>query len=160
LRYNELYSKLFFMTNNNLIETAISAGTFKTLVAAVKAAGLVEALSGSGPFTVFAPNDEAFAKLPSGTVEGLLENIPKLRSILTYHVVSGRITCSDVERITAGGQTPNVTTLQGSPVKLKVNGVFKKTVYVNDAKVISADINASNGVIHVIDRVILPEASQ
>lgn len=102
------------MTNNNLIETAISAGTFKTLVAAVKAAGLVEALSGSGPFTVFAPNDEAFAKLPSGTVEGLLENVPKLRSILTYHVVSGRITSSDVERITAGGQTPNVTTLIGS----------------------------------------------
>jgi len=142
--------------NSNIVETAVSAGSFTTLVAAVKAAGLVDALSSPGPFTVFAPNDEAFAKLPPGTVEGLLQDIPKLRSILTYHVVSGRITSTDVAKITSGGQTPNVTTLQGSPIKVKMNGMFNKTVHVNDAKVISPDIDASNGVIHVIDKVILP----
>jgi uncharacterized surface protein with fasciclin (FAS1) repeats len=142
--------------NNNIVETAVSAGSFKTLVAAVKAAGLVDALSGPGPFTVFAPNDEAFAKLPAGTVEGLLIDLPKLRSILTYHVISGKVTSADVARITSGGQTPNVTTLQGSPIKVKMNGMFNKTVHVNDAKVVSADINASNGIIHVIDKVILP----
>jgi uncharacterized surface protein with fasciclin (FAS1) repeats len=142
--------------NSNIVETAVSAGSFKTLVAAVKAAGLVDALSSSGPFTIFAPNDEAFTKLPPGTVEGLLKDIPKLRSILTYHVVSGKITSSDVAKITSGGETPNVTTLQGSPIKVKMNGMFNKTVHVNDAKVLSADINASNGVIHVIDKVILP----
>ena len=144
------------MNNNSIVETAVSAGSFKTLVAAVKAAGLVDALSSPGPFTVFAPNDEAFAKLPLGTVEELLQDIPKLRSILTYHVVSGKITSADVEKITSGGETPNVTTLQGSPIKVKMNGMFNKTVHVNDAKVISPDISASNGVIHVIDKVILP----
>jgi len=142
--------------NSNIVETAVSAGSFKTLVAAVKAAGLVDALSSAGPFTVFAPNDEAFAKLPPGTVEGLLLDIPKLRSILTYHVVSGKITSADVAKITSGGETPNVTTLQGSSVKVKMNGMFSKTVHVNDAKVISPDISASNGIIHVIDKVILP----
>src|SRR5271157_2890312 len=111
------------MNNNNIVETAVSAGSFKTLVAAVKAAGLVDALSGTGPFTVFAPNDEAFAKLPAGTVEGLLQNIPKLRSILTYHVISGRVTAADVAKITSGGKTPTVTTLQGSTIKLKMNGM-------------------------------------
>ena len=141
---------------NNIVETAISAGSFKTLVTAVKAAGLVDALSSPGPFTVFAPSDEAFAKLPAGTEESLLNDIPKLRSILTYHVISGSVTAADVQKITAGGQTPSVNTLQGSPVKLKMNGVFNKAVYVNDAKVISADIKASNGVIHIIDKVILP----
>jgi uncharacterized surface protein with fasciclin (FAS1) repeats len=143
-------------SNFNIVETAISAGSFKTLVAAVKAAGLVDALSSPGPFTVFAPNDEAFAKLPAGTVEGLLKDIPKLRSILTYHVVSGRIMAADVAKITSGGQTPKVTTLQGSPIEVKMNGMFNKTVHVNDAKVISPDVDASNGVIHVIDKVILP----
>ena len=141
---------------NNIVETAVSAGSFKTLVTAVKAAGLVDALSSPGPFTVFAPSDEALAKLPAGTVESLLNDIPKLRSILTYHVISGSVTAADVQKITAGGQTPSVNTLQGSPVKLKMNGVFNKAVYVNDAKVISADIKASNGVIHIIDKVILP----
>ncbi|MDG6998700.1 MAG: fasciclin domain-containing protein [Nitrososphaerota archaeon] len=141
---------------NNIVETAVSAGSFQTLVTAVKAAGLVDALSGPGPFTVFAPNDEAFAKLPAGTVESLLKDITKLRSILTYHVVSGSVSSSEVQRLTTGGQTPSVNTLQGSPVKLKMNGMFNKSAYVNDAKVISADVRASNGIIHVIDRVILP----
>ena len=141
---------------SNIVETAVSAGSFKTLVTAVKAAGLVDALSGTGPFTVFAPNDEAFAKLPAGTVEALLQDIPKLRGILTYHVVSGKVTAADVWKITVGGQMPNVGTLQGSPVKLKMNGILNKSIYVNDAKVISSDIKASNGIIHVIDKVILP----
>ena len=141
---------------NNIVETAVSAGSFQTLVTAVKAAGLVDALSGPGPFTVFAPNDEAFAKLPAGTVESLLKDISKLRSILTYHVVSASVTAADVEKNTSGGQTQSVNTLQGSPVKLKMNGMFNKSVYVNDAKVISADVKTSNGVIHVIDKVILP----
>ncbi|MCL4518371.1 MAG: fasciclin domain-containing protein [Thaumarchaeota archaeon] len=141
---------------NNIVETAVYAGSFKTLVTAVKAAGLADALSGTGPFTVFAPSDEAFAKLPDGTVEALLQDIPKLRSVLTYHVVSGKVTASDVWKITAGGKTPNVSTLQGSLVKLKMNGILNKSIYVNDAKVITSDIEASNGVIHVIDKVILP----
>ncbi len=141
---------------NNIVETAVSAGSFKTLVTAVKAAGLVDALSGPGPFTVFAPNDEAFAKLPAGAVDSLLKDTPKLRSVLTYHVISGSVTAADVQKITAGGQTPSVNTLQGSPVKLKMNGMLTKSAYVNDAKVISSDIKASNGVIHVIDKVILP----
>ena len=140
---------------NNIVETAVSAGSFKTLVTAVKAAGLVDALSSPGPFTVFAPNDEAFAKLPAGTVESLLKDIPKLRSILTYHVVSGSVTAADVQKITAGGQTPSVNSLQGSPLQLKMVGTLNKSVYVNDARVISADVKATNGVIHVIDKVIL-----
>src|SRR5579875_1088059 len=107
------------MTNNNLIETAISAGTFKTLVAAVKAAGLVEALSGDGPFTVFAPTDEAFAKLPSGTVEGLLEpgNKDRLKAILTYHVLSGRWTAADVVKLDGR----SIETTQGSTVVIEVD---------------------------------------
>jgi uncharacterized surface protein with fasciclin (FAS1) repeats len=141
---------------NNIVETAVSAGSFKTLVAAVKAAGLVDALSGPGPFTVFAPNDEAFSRLPTGTVEGLLQDIPKLRGILTYHVVSGKVNSADVERLTAGGKKAQVETLQGSPVTLKLNGIPSNSVYVNDAKVISTDIEATNGIIHVIDKVILP----
>jgi uncharacterized surface protein with fasciclin (FAS1) repeats len=145
-----------FMSNSNIVETAASAGSFRTLVTAVKAAGLADALSGPGPFTVFAPNDEAFSKLPSGTVESLLKDIPKLRSILTYHVVSGKISSADVAKITSGGEIASVTTLQGSPIKVKMNGLFNKTVHINDAKVVSADIYASNGVIHVIDQVILP----
>ena len=145
---------------NNIVETAVSAGSFKTLVAAVRAAGLVEALSGPGPFTVFAPTDDAFEKLPPGTVEALLKDIPKLRSILTYHVISGTVTSSDVAKITCGGQTPSVTTLQGSAIKLKTEGTFTKSVHVNDAKVVMADIAASNGVIHVIDRVILPPVTE
>ena len=144
------------MNTSNIVQTAVSAGSFSTLVAAVKAAGLVDALSGTGPFTVFAPNDEAFAKLPKGTVEALLQDIPKLRSILTYHVVSGKVMASDVAKLTSGGQTPSVSTLQGSKITLKMNGMFNKTVHVNDAKVISADVGASNGVIHVIDKVIMP----
>jgi uncharacterized surface protein with fasciclin (FAS1) repeats len=130
----------------NIVETAIAAGSFNTLVAAVKAAGLVDTLTGKGPFTVFAPTDEAFAKLPKGTVESLLRDKAKLTSILTYHVVSGKIMSKDVMNL------KKAKTVQGQDIKIDT----KSGVKVNNAKVVKADIEASNGVIHVIDTVILP----
>jgi uncharacterized surface protein with fasciclin (FAS1) repeats len=131
----------------NIVETAIAAGSFKTLVAAVQAAGLVETLSGPGPFTVFAPTDDAFAKLPEGTVEGLLKDIPKLTSILTYHVVSGKVTAADVMKLTTA------KTVQGQNVSIDT----KAGVKIDGATVVKADVMADNGVIHVIDAVILPK---
>ena len=133
----------------NIVETAVSAGSFNTLVAAVKAAGLVETLSGPGPFTVFAPSDAAFAKLPAGTVEALLADKAKLASILTYHVVSGKVTAGQI--IQMNGAQP--ATVNGKPVDVVVRD---GKVYVNGAQVTTADIPASNGVIHVIDTVLLP----
>ncbi len=130
----------------NIVETAVAAGTFKTLVAAVKAAGLVETLSGQGPFTVFAPGDDAFAKLPAGTVDSLLKDIPKLKDILTYHVVAGKVMAADVAGITSA------KTVQGKELSIDT----KDGVKVNEAKVIKADIEADNGVIHVIDAVLIP----
>jgi uncharacterized surface protein with fasciclin (FAS1) repeats len=141
----------------DIVDTAVQAGTFKTLVAAVKAAGLVQTLKSPGPFTVFAPSDEAFAALPKGTVEGLLKDIPNLSSILTYHVIPGRVSAADVMKMT-GGKTAEAKTVQGQPVTLKTQGILSKSVYVNDAKVVKADVGATNGVIHVIDKVIMPEA--
>ncbi|MDA7632515.1 fasciclin domain-containing protein [bacterium] len=134
--------------DKNIVEIAASAGQFNTLVAAVKAAGLVETLVGKGPFTVFAPTDEAFGKLPDGTIADLLkpENKEKLVSILTYHVLSGKVPASAVK-------TMKVKTVNGQEVSLKVSD---KGVTVNSATVIKADIMATNGVIHVIDTVILP----
>jgi uncharacterized surface protein with fasciclin (FAS1) repeats len=132
----------------NIVETAVGAGSFTTLVAAVEAAGLVETLSGEGPFTVFAPTDEAFAALPEGTVESLLmpENRDQLVAVLTYHVVPGAVMSTDL----SDGMT--ATTVQGADITIDLdNGVM-----VNDATVTTADIEASNGVIHVIDSVILP----
>ena len=135
----------------DIVDTAVAAGSFKTLAAALQAAGLIETLKGPGPFTVFAPTDEAFAKLPAGTVEMLLkpENKAKLTRILTYHVVSGKVMAADVVKVKSAkavsGDTITVTT-QGS------------TVMVDNAKVVKTDIPASNGVIHVIDTVILPKA--
>lgn len=134
----------------DIVDTAVSAGSFNTLVAAVKAAGLVDTLKGPGPFTVFAPTDEAFAKLPAGTVEDLLkpENKDKLVAVLTYHVVPGKVMSSDV-----AGKKMSVATAQGGKIDVDAtNGVT-----VNDANVVAADVSASNGVIHVIDRVILPQ---
>ena len=133
---------------HDIVDTAVEAGSFNTLVAAVKAAGLVEALKGDGPFTVFAPTDEAFAKLPAGTVESLLkpENKDKLAAILTYHVVSGKILSSDVK-------PGRVETLQGS----KLNVTSKNgALMVDQAKIVATDVTATNGVIHVIDQVIMP----
>lgn len=134
---------------DNIPATAVKSGKFKTLVAAAKAAGLVEALSGKGPFTVFAPTDEAFAKLPKGTVEALLkpENKAKLASILKYHVVQGRVYSTDA--LAAG----KAKTLQGDAVRIAVKN---KKAMVNDANLVATDLDASNGVIHVIDSVILP----
>lgn len=133
----------------NIIETATAANSFKTLITAVKAAGLVETLTGTGPFTVFAPNDEAFAKLPQGTVEELLKNIPKLKRVLSYHVVVGKMMASEVSKL------PSAKTLEGQSVGIASNNGVK----VNDAKLIKADITCDNGVIHVIDTVLtLPTA--
>ncbi|GAB4394450.1 MAG: fasciclin domain-containing protein [Kiloniellaceae bacterium] len=135
----------------DIVDTAVSAGQFETLVAAVKAAGLVDTLKGEGPYTVFAPTDEAFAKLPAGTVEDLLkpENKDKLVAILTYHVVPGKVMSGDVlnKQVKAG-------TVEGSELSINaLNG----GVSVDEAKVIQADIETSNGVIHVIDTVVIPE---
>jgi len=132
-----------------IVDVAVGAGSFKTLVAAVKAAGLAETLSGPGPFTVFAPTDDAFAKLPPGTVDSLLkpENKAKLKAILLYHVVAGKVLSTDLK---AG----SVKTLNGEDVTIDLSGSSPK---VNDATVIKADIPASNGVIHVIDTVLLPK---
>ena len=134
----------------DIVDTAVSAGKFNTLVTAVKAAGLVDTLKGKGPFTVFAPTDEAFAKLPAGTVEDLLkpENKEKLVAVLTYHVVPGKIMAKDI-----AGKKAMVDTVQGG--KLSVDAT--KGVKVDQAEVISTDIEASNGVIHVIDAVVLPK---
>jgi len=139
----------------DIVDTAVTAGSFKTLVAAVQAAGLVQTLKSPGPFTVFAPSDAAFEALPKGTVEGLLKDIPKLTAILTYHVVSGRVSAADVMSMTKD-KMAEVKTVQGQTVTLKTRGLLSKHVYVNDAKVVQADIGATNGVIHVIDKVILP----
>jgi uncharacterized surface protein with fasciclin (FAS1) repeats len=135
----------------DIVDTAVASGSFNTLVAAIKAAGLVEVLKGEGPFTVFAPTDEAFAKLPKGTLEELLkpDNKALLQSILTYHVVSGEVLAEDVVELDFAA------TVQGSDVAIRVE---KGVVRVGEATVIATDIQTSNGVIHVIDSVILPEA--
>lgn len=135
--------------DKDIVDTAVAAGDFKTLAAALDAAGLVETLKEEGPFTVFAPTDAAFAKLPAGTVEDLLkpENKDKLAAILTYHVVSGKVMASDVVGL------DEAKTVNGKSVDIEVEG---NSVKVNDANVTATDIAASNGVIHVIDTVILP----
>ncbi|PSB19532.1 fasciclin domain-containing protein [Phormidesmis priestleyi ULC007] len=130
----------------DIVDVAVNAGSFTTLVAAVKAAGLVETLKGAGPFTVFAPTDEAFAKLPAGTVEGLLKDLPKLKKILTYHVVSGKVMAADVVKL------KSAKTVEGSDVKIDASNGVK----VNDSTVVTPDVAADNGVIHIIDTVLLP----
>ncbi len=135
----------------DIVDTAVAAGSFNTLAAALTAAGLVETLKGDGPFTVFAPTDDAFAKLPAGTVEELLkpENKEKLTAILTYHVVAGKVMAEDVVKLT------EAKTVEGSDVKITV---VDGTVKINDSTVTKADIKASNGVIHVVDAVLMPAA--
>jgi len=132
---------------DNIIETAIKAGNFNTLVTAIKEAQLVETLSEPGPFTVFAPTDEAFANLPTGTAEGLLKDIPKLKSILTYHVLEGKMLSEDLANLTSA------KTIQGQDIDIDT----KDGVKINKAKVTNPNILASNGVIHIIDTVILPK---
>jgi uncharacterized surface protein with fasciclin (FAS1) repeats len=130
----------------DIVATAVAAGNFTTLAKALTAAGLVETLKGPGPFTVFAPTDEAFAKLPAGTLEGLLKDKAKLASVLTYHVVPGKVMAADVVKLS------EAKTVQGQAVKISTAGGVK----VDNAKVVKTDIVASNGVIHVIDAVIVP----
>ncbi len=130
----------------DIVDTAVNAGSFNTLVAAVKAANLVDTLKGAGPFTVFAPTDEAFAKLPQGTVDGLLQDIPKLTKILTYHVVSGKVTAADVVKLNSA------KTVEGTDVKIDASNGVK----VNNATVTTPDVAADNGVIHIIDTVLIP----
>lgn len=134
-----------------IAEIAVESGNFTTLVTALKAAGLVETLQGPGPFTVFAPTDAAFAKLPDGAVAELLDDKTQLTSVLTYHVVSGRVMAGDI--VKANGATP--VTVNGQEVEVVVR---EGKVFVNGAQVVSADIVASNGVIHVIDGVLMPKA--
>ncbi len=134
----------------DIVATAISAGSFNTLVTAVQAAGLVETLQGPGPFTVFAPNDAAFAKLPKGTLEALLADKAKLASVLTYHVVSGKVAAADALKL--GGK--DAATVNGQSFKVTVTD---GTVMVDNATVIATDIQCTNGIIHVIDTVILPK---
>jgi uncharacterized surface protein with fasciclin (FAS1) repeats len=141
-----------YAASKDIVDTAVGAGQFKTLTAALTAAGLVDTLKRSGPFTVFAPTDAAFAALPAGTVETLLkpENKAKLTAILTYHVVAGKVTAADVVKLT------EAKTVNGATVAVKVQG---SNVMINNAKVATADIDASNGVIHVIDTVLMPPAN-
>ena len=131
----------------DIVDTAVSAGQFKTLVKAVQAAGLVETLKGDGPFTVFAPTDAAFAKLPAGALESLLNDKQKLTQVLTYHVVPGKVTAAQVK-------PGDVKTVQGQPLSVRAD---RGVVMVNNARVTKTDIMASNGVIHVIDTVVLPK---
>ena len=137
--------------SNDLVDTAVAAGQFKTLAAALEAAELIDALKGTGPFTVFAPTDEAFSKLPAGTVEALLkpENKDKLKAVLLYHVVPGSVTAAQVTKLNGR----SVKTLQGSSIKVKTSHGVK----VDNANVTQTDIKASNGVIHVIDTVLMPK---
>lgn len=130
----------------NIVEIAAGSDQFKTLVAAVKAAGLVETLQGAGPFTVFAPTDEAFGKLPAGAVDGLLKDLPKLKSVLTYHVLSGKVMAKDAAGV------KSAKTVQGGDLRVNADHGVK----INNATVTTADIEASNGVIHAIDSVLLP----
>jgi uncharacterized surface protein with fasciclin (FAS1) repeats len=132
----------------DIVDTAVSAGSFKTLVTAVQAAGLVDTLKGDGPFTVFAPTDEAFGKLPAGTIDSLLKDIPQLTKILTYHVVAGKVMAADVVNL------DSATTVEGSKLKIDAS---EGTVKVNNATVVTPDVETDNGVIHVIDTVLLPE---
>jgi uncharacterized surface protein with fasciclin (FAS1) repeats len=130
----------------NIVDTAVKAGSFNTLVAAVKAANLVDTLKGAGPFTLFAPTDEAFAKLPAGTVDALLKDIPKLTKILTYHVVSGKVMAADVVKL------KSAKTVEGSEVKVDASSGVK----INESTVTTPDVAADNGVIHIIDTVLMP----
>ena len=136
---------------NTLIDVAVADGHFKTLAAALTAAGLVDTLKGTGPFTVFAPTDDAFAKLPPGTVDGLLKDIPKLTAILKYHVVAGKVAAADVMKL--DGKT--ATTLKGGNLKVSAQGGVKLNGNVHVTK---TDVAASNGLIHVIDAVLMPPA--
>jgi uncharacterized surface protein with fasciclin (FAS1) repeats len=141
---------------SNILETAKSIGDFKMLMRVVEAAGLEDTLKSRGPFTVFAPTDEAFRNLPTGTLDEWLKDPSRLRSIVTYHVIDHKITENEAHRLTADKRIPSVPTVQGSSVVLKTQGSVQKHLFVNDAKVVKSDIETSNGIIHIIDRVLVP----
>jgi uncharacterized surface protein with fasciclin (FAS1) repeats len=145
----DVFSGNYAKKQADIVDTAVTAGSFNTLAAALQAGGLVDTLKADGPYTVFAPTDEAFAKLPDGTVEMLLlpENKDKLVEILTYHVVAGKVTAAEVVTL------DSAKTVNGSDVAIRV---VDGTVFINDSRVVTADVGASNGVIHVVDTVILP----
>ncbi len=145
----EAHSHAVKAASADIVEVATTAGTFNTLLAAAKAAGLVDTLQGDGPYTVFAPTDDAFAKLPEGAIDNLLANPDKLKQVLLYHVVAGKVLASDVVGLTSA------TTVEGSDISIAVKG---DSVMINNAKVLKTDVMASNGVIHVIDTVIVPAA--
>ena len=134
-------------SQTDIVDTAVAAGSFKTLAAALQAAGLIETLKGPGPFTVFAPTDEAFAKIPKAALDALIADKAKLTKVLTYHVVAGKVMAADVMKL------KEAKTVEGQMVKFDTSNGVK----VNDAKVIKADVEASNGVIHVIDTVLMPQ---
>lgn len=146
---SETFAGNYGKKQSDIVDTAVSAGTFNTLAAALEAGDLVDTLKGDGPYTVFAPTDEAFAKLPDGTVEMLLlpENKDKLVAILTYHVVAGKVTAAEVVTMSSA------PTANGSDIAIRV---VDETVFINDSRVVATDISASNGIIHVVDSVILP----
>lgn len=131
----------------DIVDTAVNAGNFRTLVSALQAADLVDILKGPGPFTVFAPSDEAFNKLPDGTLDSLLNNVPELKKILTYHVISGKVLSSEVIKLS------KATTVEGSDLTIDASS---NGVKVNSAMVVKPDVEAENGVIHVVDMVLLP----
>jgi len=147
---------------SNILDASLSTGEFKTLMLVVEKAGLTDTLRSNGPFTVFAPTDEAFRNLPAGTVEGWMNDLPKLRSILNYHIVDRKITAKEIHEMTLNGRIPSVNTLQGTPITLKTNLTAqawvnsKVTVFVNDAKIVRPEIETSNSIIYVVDRVLLP----
>lgn len=145
----DLFAGSYGKKQSDIVDTAVSAGTFNTLAAALEAGELVDTLKAAGPYTVFAPTDDAFAKLPDGTVETLLlpENKDKLVEILTYHVVAGKVTAAEVVTL------ESAKTANGSDVAIRV---VDETVFINDSRVVATDIGASNGIIHVVDTVILP----
>ena len=149
LLVTDAYGGSYGKKQSDIVDTAVSAGNFNTLAAALNAGGLIETLKGDGPFSVFAPTDEAFAKLPDGTIEMLLlpENKDKLVAILTYHVVPGKVSAPEVITM------QSAPTANGSDLAIKV---IDETVFINDSRVVATDIGASNGVIHVVDTVILP----
>lgn len=144
---------------SNILETAKSTGDFTVLIQAIETAGLSDTFRGEGQLTLFAPSDEAFRKLPTGTMEGLLKDLPKLRSVLSFHVVNRKITLEELRSMSTEGRTPNLMTLQGSQLVVKSQkNILMKSEYVNDSKIVKPEIEASNGVIHIIDRVLIPSS--
>lgn len=144
----------------NILETARSNGDFTVLIKAIEAAGLSDTFKKEGQLTLFAPNDEAFGKLPTGTVEGLMKDLPKLKSILSYHVVDRKISLDELRGMSMDGRTTNLTTLQGTSLVVKSQrNILMKSEYVNDSRIVKPDLEASNGLIHTIDRVLIPSST-